>query len=72
MKEYSIKCECGFESKGGGRRETEAKQWHHAIHHHSDMLKEMTVGQFTEIMKKWDREMVPRERRSLANRDFQK
>lgn len=57
MKEYKIKCECGFESKSPDRRETEAKQWHHAIHHHGDMLKEMTVEQFTQIMKGWDKGM---------------
>ncbi|HZX20366.1 MAG TPA: hypothetical protein VFF13_05110 [archaeon] len=57
MKEYKIKCECGFESTSQNRRETEAKQWHHAIHHHNDMLKEMSVEQFTGIMKGWDKEM---------------
>ncbi|MEK6902961.1 MAG: hypothetical protein AABX02_05245 [archaeon] len=55
--DYKIKCECGFESVSSDKRGTEAKQWHHAIHHHNDMLKEMNVEQFTHIMKGWDKEM---------------
>ncbi len=54
MKEYSIICNCGHTVKSPDRRKTEAEAWHHAIHEHLDMVKEMSIPQFTEIMKGWD------------------
>jgi len=51
---YSITCNCGWEAKGNDKRIVEAEMWHHAIHDHEDMVKNMSVEQLTEIMKSWD------------------
>jgi hypothetical protein len=52
---YVIQCECGKEVSGTDRRRVEAEMWHHAIHDHEDMVRNMTVDQFTEIMNGWDK-----------------
>ncbi len=55
---YSITCNCGHEVNGNDRRLVEAKAWHHAIHDHADMVNNMSVEQFTEIMKSWDKKFA--------------
>jgi hypothetical protein len=55
-KTYTLSCDCGHEIKGKDARAVEAGMWHHAIHDHDDMVKSMSVDQFTEIMKGWDRQ----------------
>ena len=39
--------------------------WHHAIHDHENMVKEMSVEQFTQIMKSWDKDF-----KNLENVEF--
>lgn len=55
-KTYTLACNCGHEVKGADTRALEARMWHHAIHDHEDMVKSMSVEQFAEIMKGWDRQ----------------
>lgn len=58
QKSYSLTCNCGHEVKGTDPRAIEAEMWHHAIQDHTEMVKSMSVEQFTEIMKGWDRQFA--------------
>jgi hypothetical protein len=60
-KQYSITCNCGKEIKGDDKRVVEAKMWHHAVNDHTDMVKGMSVEQFTGIMKGWDEKFAAQE-----------
>ena len=57
-KQQKLACACGTEFKGTDAREVEAKMWHHAIHDHEDMVKGMSVEQFADIMKGWDKQLA--------------
>lgn len=63
---YSITCNCGWKLKDTDRRMVEAKMWHHAVHDHADMIKGMSIEQFADIMKSWDKKFNSQERRNRA------
>lgn len=62
MNTYAITCDCGKEITGAGRRDTEGKMWHHAIHDHGDMIKDMSASQFTGVMEGWDKKFTGQEK----------
>lgn len=57
-KTYALSCNCGHEIKGADPRAVEAGMWHHAIHDHEEMVRSMSVEQFADIMKDWDRQFA--------------
>lgn len=60
-KSYALSCDCGHEVRGDDRRAVEAGMWHHAVHDHDDKVKAMSVDQFTDILKGWDRQFAAKQ-----------
>lgn len=53
----SLTCNCGFTAEHSNPYQVQGVMWHHAIHDHSDMLRDMTVEQLEHWLFHTDKQL---------------